>query len=219
MSNPPTEDPDHDIDDAEDDRASIRERLQSKTDDFAEEVRPGDVVIDMVEDRPLFVRRKVAESAVDYYADTDFDLTTYKKHRWLPVTPDDAVFECVFLPTHLRDIPASKKKQTYDYPRGRLARVPVEWFWGSDERHQDEEVAVRLSKVLADADRSPSMSAGDLIDMLQGAFGDDVVDEAAELSSTHAFVEDASDDTSEGEDDFDDDDLGAFDADQGFDRD
>jgi len=46
------------------------------------------------------------------------------------VTPEDTVYECVFV-GGVDDL--HKPGRTYDYPRGRLARVPVDLAWREEE--------------------------------------------------------------------------------------
>lgn len=175
---------DSDSDDAERDPKKI---LTDKLAAFPRQIKATDVVIDMVEGRPLFVRRQVADTAVEYFDREDFDLTTYKAHPWLPITPEDPIYECVFLPTKPSDIPSEKKNQTYDYPRGRLARVPVEWLYGSDTRPQEEflrTIIGRLFQTVDDVveDEDPNRAADQihrwLSDVAKVAFGDAIVDDA-----------------------------------------
>jgi hypothetical protein len=157
-----------------------REQLQSRIDEHPTEVQAGDVVIDMVEDRPLYVRRKAAESAVEYYGDADFDLVTYKSHKWLPITPDDAVFDCVFLPTHLNDIPSRQSDKSYTYPRGRLARVPIEYLWDSSTRPQFDRRVDLAAAILDEANRFDGDAAfGTVLSAIGGAFGETVAESAA----------------------------------------
>jgi len=86
-----------------------------------------DVAIDLVTRQPLRVRGRVADDLVEYYEDTGFDLYNYKQHPFLPVTLDDTVYECVFI----GDIEGLHNfSKTYDYPAGRLARVPTELAGG-----------------------------------------------------------------------------------------
>jgi predicted nucleic acid-binding Zn-ribbon protein len=89
----------------------------------------GDVAIDLVTRQPLLVRQRVADNLAEYYEEEGFDLLTYKQHAFLPVHIDDAVFECVFVGS-IDDLHSEGK--TYDYPAGRLARVPAE-LAGGDE--------------------------------------------------------------------------------------
>ncbi|WP_135535359.1 hypothetical protein [Halostella pelagica] len=91
----------------------------------------GGLAFDLVTRQPLFVRQRVADTLGEYYDAEGFDLADYKAHAYLPVRPDDAVYECVFI----SEITAESlhewgSAKTYDYPRGRLAHVPVEEAWG-----------------------------------------------------------------------------------------
>lgn len=130
---------DHDYDDA-DRTTEAEQRLRENIADFPSTIRKGDVVIDLIEGRPLYIHERKG-TAADVFEREAFDLTTYKTHPFLPISPTDDVFECVFLPTKPADIPSKKKSSTYDYPRGRLARIPVEWLYDSDtHRHADERI-------------------------------------------------------------------------------
>lgn len=156
MSNEPTTDLQNDAQNQGDidDKSHARDKVERELDKYATELRRGDVALDMVTGRPLYVIERVAGDAVEYYQDQDgnFDLTTYKVHPWLPVTPDDAVFACVFIPTKLQDIPERPEKgKVYDYPRGRLARVPIEHLFGSDSHlHNGEPSRAWLEDSLGD---------------------------------------------------------------------
>jgi len=90
----------------------------------------GDVAIDMVTRQPLLLVERVADDLAEYYEEHDFDLLNYKQHTFLPVDIDDAVFECVFI-GGIDDLHSFS--DTYDFPSGRLARVPVEVATGDDE--------------------------------------------------------------------------------------
>jgi len=87
----------------------------------------GDVALDLVTRQPLLVRRRVADDLAEYYEREEFDLLTYKQHAFLPVGIDDPVFECVFI-ADIGDL--HTEGRSYDYPAGRLARVPVELAGG-----------------------------------------------------------------------------------------
>jgi len=89
----------------------------------------GDVAIDLVTRQPLFIVDRQADSLDGYFEDEEFDLLTYKQHAFLPVRMDDPVLECVFI-GGLEDL--HNFSNTYDYPAGRLARVPVELAGGDD---------------------------------------------------------------------------------------
>jgi hypothetical protein len=118
---------DNDFDDAE---RPYAERVEAALDGIQTEPYKGGIVIDLVTRQPLFVRRQVADTLAEYYDAEGFDLATYKQHAFLPVRPDDAVFECVFI-GGVDDLHGSRK--TYDYPRGRLAVVPVDLAWRDAE--------------------------------------------------------------------------------------
>ncbi|WP_330633659.1 hypothetical protein [Halocatena halophila] len=90
-------------------------------------ITSGSIVIDLVKRQPMLVRQKVADDLIEYYEKEDFNLLTYKMHPYLPVTPVDEVFECVYIPTKANRVHNSKK--TYDFPRGRLVKVPVRDAW------------------------------------------------------------------------------------------
>jgi hypothetical protein len=118
---------DHDFDDAERD---YEKRVRDALEGIQTEPMAGGVAYDLVTRQPVFVRRVVADSLVAYYAAEEFDLRTYKMHAYLPVRLDDAVYECVFL-GDLESLHTNRK--CYDFPRGRLAHVPVEQAWTDAE--------------------------------------------------------------------------------------
>lgn len=84
----------------------------------------GDLAIDLVTRQVLLIRGRAADTIVDYYDEQDFDLAGYKQHPWLPVRSDDPVFECIFVTSTAESLHSGGK--TYDYPAGRLARIPTE---------------------------------------------------------------------------------------------
>lgn len=104
---------------------------EAKTDQGGEHalLSGGDLAVDLVTRQPLYVIRCVADDLATYYDDEDFNLLTYKQHQYLPVRMSDPVFKCVFV-GDLEDL--HHERTTYDYPAGRLARVPVE-LAGGDE--------------------------------------------------------------------------------------
>lgn len=91
----------------------------------------GDIAIDLVTRQPLYVNRKVATSVVEYYEDEEFDLASYKTHPYLPVSVDDPVYECVFVSRSVEQL--HSVGTSYDFPAGRLARVPVEQAWEGED--------------------------------------------------------------------------------------
>jgi len=116
---------DQDYDEAE---RSPREQLEATLAQFQTQPVEGGVAIDLVTRQPLYIRRRVADSVVEYYDEEGFDLASYKTHPYLPVQLDDPVYECVFVPRDAESIHSISK--TYDFPRGRLATVPVWTAWG-----------------------------------------------------------------------------------------
>lgn len=122
---------DTDFDDAE---QTYDQRLADALDGINTEPVAGGLAFDLVTRQPLFVRRRVADDLATYYEEERFDLATYKMHPYLPVRADDAVFECVFV----SEITAESlhdwgSANTYDYPAGRLAVVPVDESWRDTE--------------------------------------------------------------------------------------
>jgi len=168
-------DRDHD-DAARDGETILREALAG----YPRTIRPGDIVIDLVQGRPLYIRREVAPTAAEYFDVQDFDLTTYKAHPWLPITPDDTVFECVFIPTKPQDIPGSKGDKSYDYPRGRLARVPVEWLYDADTHRHAEHVIDTLTRLFESAADDEYRQA--CVDVAVDMWGEEWVDTALEVA-------------------------------------
>lgn len=90
----------------------------------------GDLAFDLVKRQPLLIVDEAAPSIVDYYDAEDFDLASYNQHPWLPVRSTDPVYTCVFLPSSVEGV--HKGGREYDYPAGRLARVPTELLGGKD---------------------------------------------------------------------------------------
>jgi hypothetical protein len=153
------------------------DRLTDSLSQFPRQVQPGDIVIDLVQGRPLYVSRVRADTAVEYFDDEDFDLTTYKVHPWLPIRPDDTIFECVFVPTKPQDIPADPADKTYDYPSGRLARIPIEHLYDSQTRPQFDRRVEFLSQLFDRVDPDSTV-ADPIVAHAVDAFDTEVVDAA-----------------------------------------
>jgi len=121
---------DHDYDDA---ALSAREQLTQDRPETAGEIVVRGLAFDLVTRQVLFVGDCVAEDLVEYYEREEFDLLNYGVHPWLPVTIDDAVFSCVYVgdvtAESLGDVVDANQ---YDFPRGRLASVPVHLAWGDE---------------------------------------------------------------------------------------
>jgi hypothetical protein len=167
---------DHDFDDAATDaEESLRKNIAA----YPSAIEPGDIVIDLVEGRPLYVRERKG-TAVDVFEREAFDLTTYKAHPWLPIGPHDDVFECVFLPTKPSKLPSKKKSQTYTYPRGRLARVAVEWLYDSDTHRHAEQTIDALAYLFENAADPDYRQA--TVDVAVDTFGTKWVDLALEVA-------------------------------------
>jgi len=171
---------DHDFADGERD---TREQIDDQLAEHNRTVEPRDVAIDLVYHRPVFVRRSVADTCVAYWEDgEDFDLTTYKAHPYLPVTPDDTVFECVYLPTKPGDVRHKPADKTYDFPAGRLMRVPVEYLYDSTTRPQDDTTAAMLAAMFAQSERE-DRNTGAVEAVARSCFGDAVVDDAVDRAA------------------------------------
>ena len=106
---------------------SYEEQVADALDGIVTEPTKGDVVIDLVTRQPLFVKGAAYETLAEHYAEEGYSLATYKQHAWLPVRPDDTVYECVFIPRSVEKL--HKVGKVYSYPRGRLARCPVDMAW------------------------------------------------------------------------------------------
>lgn len=167
---------DHDFDEAAIDPADV---IAESLSDYPRDIDAGDIVIDLVQGRPLYVASVAAPTAAEYMDTHDFDLTTYKAHPWLPVGPSDTVFKCVFLPTKPQDIPSSRGDSSYDYPRGRLARVPVEWLY-DDDTHRARKFETRTLARLFAAFGGASMRP--MVDAAADAFDTDSVRKAVDAA-------------------------------------
>jgi len=98
-----------------------------KTPDHVTDIKANDVCVDLQTRQVVFVVGRKAASVAEYREEEGFDLATYKAHPYLPVHDDDPVFECVFVPSNPDDLMHPERSlKTYDFPRGRLARVAIE---------------------------------------------------------------------------------------------
>lgn len=122
---------DHDFEEGE---QSYEERVEGALEGIQTEPVAGGIVVDIVTRQLLFVHEKVAPDLATYYDEEGFDLATYGPHPWLPVTFDDAAFECVYLSdVSLEKLGDWGDVKTYDFPAGRLAPVPVHMAWDGQE--------------------------------------------------------------------------------------
>lgn len=119
---------DNDWSDAERD---ARDQLEAALGDL--DARPhgewevGDAAIDLVTRQTLIVVEIEYDSVIEHYQAEEFDLATYKQHAFLPVTLEDTVLNCVFV-GGVDDLHSFT--DTYSYPEGRLARVPIDMLGG-----------------------------------------------------------------------------------------
>lgn len=151
------------------------ERLFDAAAGYTRELSTGDVAVDLVTGQPVYVIAHVSTSVVDFLETEEFDLLTYKYHPYLPITAGDPVFECVFIPTNAQDlIHPDKSTSTYDFPRGRLARVAIEDVTGGLPPHDAvaADVLARLLEYPSDDD-----AVADILGGLQAVFRNELVDE------------------------------------------
>jgi hypothetical protein len=121
---------DADFDDAE---LPYEQRVADALEDVRTEPVPGSLAIDLVTRQLLFVRSKVADTLGEYYDQEGFDLATYGPHPWLPVTVDDAAYECYYVnDLSLDSLDDLADLRDYDFPAGRLAVVGVEQAWSEE---------------------------------------------------------------------------------------
>lgn len=118
---------DHEWSDSE---RSSREVLETAVEGLDREVAPGSVAIDLVTRQPLYIHEQVADSLVGYYEREGFDLFSYKTHPYPPVRLDDRVFKCAFIAHDPQK--AHNPGKTYDYPEGRLMKVPLAEAWETE---------------------------------------------------------------------------------------
>lgn len=196
---------DHQFEDAE---RSPQEQIEAALADVNREPQAGDVVIDLVYHRPMYVKGVEAATCYEYWEYADFDLTTYKAHPYLPVEADDTVLTCVYIPTKPGDVTHDRDKgKSYDFPAGRLMRVPLELIWGGDVTPNENLKRACVAALLATAE-SVDQDVGDMVEVVhavaRAAFGDDTAFDAAERAGIP--VRDGDEDGTE------DGDLGDFDG-------
>lgn len=120
------------------------------------ELKVGDVAHDLVKRGKVQVVAKAADSVTDHRAQEGFDLAEYKSHPLLDVAEDEPVYTCVYLPEE----PTVSFSGTYDFPRSRLARIPVEEANEDLDRFQRELVVDLLADVFERALTADSADAG-----------------------------------------------------------
>lgn len=116
--------------DWEDSELSTEASMLAAIEDLDHELSAGDVAIDLVTRQPLYLHEQVADDLAEYKEENDFDLFSYKTHPYLPVRLDDRVFECVFVTNDPSQ--AHNAGKTYDYPEGRLMKLPLAEAWNDE---------------------------------------------------------------------------------------
>lgn len=119
---------DSDWDDAE---QPPRKVFDEAVEDLDCDLGAGSIAIDLVTRQPLYVHEQVAHDLYAYYDREGFDLFSYKSHPYLPVGPTDAVYECVYIAHDPQQ--AHNAGKTYDFPEGRLMKVPLAEAWEDND--------------------------------------------------------------------------------------
>lgn len=171
---------DHDYDDA---LKEFEDDVEGEVGNKVRQITPPDTAVDLVTRQALFVRKKVANSLDEYFEDEGFNLLTYKGHPYLPVTREDHVYECVFIPGKPGEIHKGDKWKTYDYPEGRLARIPLEQAWLNSGEEQyawstDFIAAATVSLLLNLQEQADEDAYRATVDVAYDTFGEEIVDEA-----------------------------------------
>lgn len=178
MSNDPSGAVDRDYDDG---LRPPEERIQENETRYERRIGKGDVCVDLITRQPVYVADVTAETVVDYLEVEDFDLIDYKFHPYLPISPTDAVFECVFIPGNPNDlIHGGKSVKTYDFPNGRLARVAIEVVTGGPRPQADIAADVLAKLIRFEVYDDPSAN---VFEIAGSIFGDVVAREAAERAN------------------------------------
>lgn len=110
-----------------DSERSTREVLEAAVEDLDRELSAGSIALDLVTRQSLYIHEQVADDLVEYYEREEFDLFSYKTHPYLPISLEDRVFECVFISGEPQQ--AHNAGKTYDYPEGRLMKLPIAEAW------------------------------------------------------------------------------------------
>lgn len=109
-------------------------------------IRLGSIVLDRARNKALRVVSRDHRRAGDH---PDVDVDDAMAREW-GVTEDDAVYDCVFLPTG--EDAVSSPKRPYAYPEGRLTRYPVETALDEDARRVHTQIVIEfLATVLESA--------------------------------------------------------------------
>lgn len=148
--------------------------------DHVTEIKALDVCVDLQTRQVVYVVGKKADTVAAYRDDEGFDLGAYKAHPYMPVHDTDPVYECVFVPSNPDDLMHPERSlKTYDFPRGRLARVAIECATG-DARPQETFLRTALTAMLSHADDAGTADA--VVDAARTVFGS-IADDAVLDSS------------------------------------
>lgn len=149
-------------------------------------IRVGSVVLDRARNKPLRVVGKDHRIARDH---PNVQVDDAMARQW-GVTPEDTVFDCVFLPTGDDAVTAPRK--VYAYPEARLTRYPVEAALPDDARRIHTQILIEaFAAVLSKADEEgPSVRenverAIAFSDIQAEIPGEILLEEAVELSSAN----------------------------------
>lgn len=148
-------------------------------------IRAGDVCIDLIERGKVQVVGVAAATVAEHRETNSYDIADCKGNALLNVQPDERVFSCVYAP----DKPSTSLSGTYDLPRSRLARVPVEEANEDCQRVQDgwtEQLLTTMFGVAADEDDSTRESVRWIA--RGSGIPDDVIDRARELADVERRV-------------------------------
>lgn len=122
------------------------------------QLKIGDTAHDLVKRGKVQVVGKAADTVRKHREREDYDIASYRANALLDVADDEPVYTCVYLP----DEPTTSFSGTYDFPRSRLARVPLEAANQDLDRVQRDIVMhtlaamVGLARSLDDTDMEPA---------------------------------------------------------------
>ena len=142
-----------------------------------DDIRVGDVCLDLSQGRPVQVVEALSQNAAEWSNNNGYDLLGNYANDRLEAEPEDAVFECVYVGSI-----QSEPSKTYAFPGSRLVRIEVEA--ADDGKRVDERIAVGLLEDLFDAAyRSGSDGTLSVLEGLaQDAAGKELTNEARELA-------------------------------------
>jgi len=147
---------------------------------MTEDIRLGDVALDVAQGRPVMVVGTHDIDAGTWSEQEGYDLMANYANSRFDTRPTDAVFDCVYCSSL-----TSEPSKTYCFPASRLARV-------EHEAATDERLQTRLTRQVL-ADRFAAAAPAD-IDTLGGiataAFDEALARDGLELAETRSEGED-----------------------------